>query len=975
MRWMQRRTAYVYANHEGNILATITRHALPPVKAKSRQQFLSAMTRLLCGLGASAALLAAPLAHAGFENGGFEDGNFNHWTAKSYTRGTGTPLSVESTVQNTSNTAPILSTNFPPTIPSQLRLLPDTVWNGVTVTPGNPLGGAGITSGDRAQIMGVAGTAPNSITAPNAPNLKLPRWGERTIQVGGIGGRKASSLEQTATMSVADIDPVDGKIHVRFALAPVLDDPNHPATNQPFFFIEVVNETKSKQLFHTFNFSNQPGIPWQKNGDYKYTDWQGFDIAPGNGLMDVGDQITLRIYVSNCSDGGADHTAVVYLDAVGAFMPGLTVAATGPTTTKPGEDITYTYNYVNNSGVYALGSKIYVAAPIVAGKQAGADPAGSAPQETTFVGTPVGPDGAACDGPHTGSGTSPYKRGDYYICNAGDLNNGASGSFDVTFTVPSTAPTTGPYNLINNGDYNIYADSVSPYVGPLVQTGITGSGTTLVDLGVTIDNGGHVSYAVGDAVEYSVTVTNHGATTAQGDASQTLKGVGTCAQLTQIPASATCTDSGGAAVVTFSTASLAAGASANFTIKGIAQAAGTPANALVTVTPAGGAIDSNTANNTTGMNTPVGTSLHNVTANASGSGQGHILAVPAPLACGNGTTACTSTGTTKPVAQGDEVRLTPIAHPGSIFKDWTGCDSVTAANICVVTMGTSDITATAEFAPSWIVTPAVNGGHGSAGAVKQVEDGQSATLSFTPDAGYYTVIETNGCAPATGALNGNDYTVTPVTASCTVTAKFEPVAPGSSVNLTGTVTGGGGSITPPGTTVIAKGGSLTYTAIPTAPGNVAVFGGTCEGVRNGNTLAVTNAQADCTVDVRFVAPASAITVTTTVPGGGGSVSTSGQNAVGETVLAVGDTRVWALTPTVAGTPPRILPGATCTGNLSTTAPYTYTVTNASADCVVAFAFGAAITPASIPTLSEWGLIILSALMGLLMLGMQRRQAG
>lgn len=929
--------------------------------------------RIFRGL-AAAAVLAAPIAHAGFENGGLEDGNFNRWVVKSYTRGSGAPLPVESTAQNTSNTAPIAVGNMPPSQFSQLNLIPDVVLNGAAVPAGNPLGGASVTTGNRAEIQGVPGTLPNSITAPNAPNLKLPRWGERTIRVGAIGGRKASSIEQTATMTAADIDPVDGKIHVRFAMAPVLNDPNHASTSQPFFFIEVVNETKGTQLFRTFNFSNQSGIPWQANGQFKYTDWQGFDIAPGNGLMDVGDQITLRVYVANCADGGDTHTAVVYLDAVGAFMPGLTVAATGPSTTKPGENITYTYNYVNNSGVFALGTKIHVAAPIVAGKQATNDPAGPPPQETTFVGVPIGPDGQPCDGPHTGAGTSPYKRGDYYICNAGDLNDGRSGSFDVTFAVPATAPTTGPYNLINNGDYNIYANSVSPYVGPLVQTGIVGAGVALVDLGVTIGNGGKVSYAVGEEVEYTLTVTNHGGSPATGTVSQTLKGVGNCAALT-MPVGASCAlDGDGNPVVTFNTSNLAPGATENFTVKGTSQAAGTPANTLVTVAPAGGATDSNTANNTAGMNTPVGASQHNVTANASGSGQGHILAVPGPLACGNASTACGAAGTTKAVAQGDEVRLSPVAHAGSIFTGWTGCDRIDAGNVCVVTMGTTDRTATANFAKSWIVTPAITGGNGTAGPARQVEDGQATTVSFNPAANYYTVIDSNGCAPAaTGTLNGNNYTVTPVTANCTVTAHFELRGAGS-VDITGTVTGGGGTITPPGTTTIVQGGNLTYTATPTTPGDVAVFGGTCPGVRNGNDFTVTNAQADCTVDVKFVAPAAAITVTTTVPGGGGTVTTPGQNAAGQTVLAIGDTRVWTLTPTTPGTPPRVLPGATCTGTLSTTAPYTYTVTNAAASCAVAFAFGAAPTaPTSIPTLSEWGLIILTALMGLFALTMHRRR--
>jgi hypothetical protein len=153
-----------------------------------------------------------------------------------------------------------------------------------------------------------------------------------------------------------------------------------------------------------------------------------------------------------------------------------------------------------------------------------------------------------------------------------------------------------------------------------------------------------------------------------------------------------------------------------------------------------------------------------------------------------------------------------------------------------------------------------------------------------------------------------------------------------------------------------------------------VFGGTCTGLRTGNQFTASNALADCSVQVKFIAAANAITVTATVPGGNGTVTTPGQNGAGETVLAIGDTRVWTLTPATAGMVPSVVAGSTCTGTLSATAPYTYTMTNATAACAVAFAFaGAGGQVASIPTLSEWGLIILSALIGLGMIGMRRRQ--
>lgn len=50
---------------------------------------------------------------------------------------------------------------------------------------------------------------------------------------------------------------------------------------------------------------------------------------------------------------------------------------------------------------------------------------------------------------------------------------------------------------------------------------------------------------------------------------------------------------------------------------------------------------------------------------------------------------------------------------------------------------------------------------------------------------------------------------------------------------------------------------------------------------------------------------------------------------------------------------------------------TYTTNPVNASCTVAFSF--VMVPTSIPTLSEWGLLILSALMALFFVGMHRRQ--
>ena len=217
----------------------------------------------------------APAAQAQIKNGGFETQNFSEWKLERYTR---------------SNVG---LSSVPPTSGSQLTL------GGVleTYPSTNTMASA---FSNNVRILTTPGTAEST----NGNGAKYPFSGAASALLGGNGGYAAYALEQTATMVLSDVDPVDGKVHIRFAMAPVLNNPGHPAERQPFFFVEVINLTKGNtQLFNTFNYSNQTGIPWQSFGDYQFTNWQGFDIAPGNGRLDVGDQVRLKIYVSNCADG------------------------------------------------------------------------------------------------------------------------------------------------------------------------------------------------------------------------------------------------------------------------------------------------------------------------------------------------------------------------------------------------------------------------------------------------------------------------------------------------------------------------------------------------------------------------------------------------------------------------------------------------------------------------------------------------
>ena len=140
-------------------------------------------------------------------------------------------------------------------------------------------GGINLTSVE----SGAPGTQiPAGLTSLSA--LRYPRQGQFAAVVNrGGNNNNTNTLTQTFTMTSADVDPADGKMHVRFTLAPILENPGHSSTDQPYFFVVIQNLTKNRQLFTKFAYSNQPGVPWQMDpiSGVLYTDWQLFDVAPG----------------------------------------------------------------------------------------------------------------------------------------------------------------------------------------------------------------------------------------------------------------------------------------------------------------------------------------------------------------------------------------------------------------------------------------------------------------------------------------------------------------------------------------------------------------------------------------------------------------------------------------------------------------------------------------------------------------------
>lgn len=339
---------------------------------------------------AAAVLLAVqfnPVA-ALFTNGGFEAGTLDNWTVTSYTS------------SSLTNNAGAYSLNLTP-------------------------GGTNKTS-----VVG--GPAVEPMTQSDSHStIKYPRFGRYSAVVNYEGGsNNANSLKQTTTITGTDIDPVDGKAHVRFAYAPVLENPGHSDVQQPYFYIKLRNVSKNITLAERFAFAGQDGVPWQGTS-VLYTDWQIVDIALTDEQWDDGDSIELEVIAAGCSQGG--HYGYVYVDAFGSFLPGMSVSALGPATISRGQTIEYTYNWAN-TGNTTVNNVVLTAV---------------APAHTTYASNDSG-----CS--HS-SGT--------VTCNLGDKAAGVSGSVKISYTVSPSAS-----GEIAHGNYQIAGQGFPPIIGPLVTT-------------------------------------------------------------------------------------------------------------------------------------------------------------------------------------------------------------------------------------------------------------------------------------------------------------------------------------------------------------------------------------------------------------------------------------------------------------------------------------------------------------------------
>lgn len=281
-------------------------------------------------------------------------------------------------------------------------------------------------------------------------------------------GKQATALAQTITLNPGDFN--NGKLHIRFKIAAVMENPEHTAKQQPFYAIQVNNLTTNRNgkdpLYFQWSYAAQPGVPWKfiaqkgtnpgSNRSYTYTDWQNYDLTFAGTEVKVGDQIELIVLAAGCSPGG--HDGHVYLDNVttGA-LTGLSISATGSPTTSPGGTITYIYHYANTGASPAANVKIEIHMPQT---QNSATPFEAIYQQFTS------PSGGSCN-------YQSYNN--TLVCSIPSLAQGADGTFTMTVNIPGDWPIS--YGPINHGNYPISADGINPSLGNLVQTTMQGTGT------------------------------------------------------------------------------------------------------------------------------------------------------------------------------------------------------------------------------------------------------------------------------------------------------------------------------------------------------------------------------------------------------------------------------------------------------------------------------------------------------------------
>jgi Divergent InlB B-repeat domain len=244
---------------------------------------------------------------------------------------------------------------------------------------------------------------------------------------------------------------------------------------------------------------------------------------------------------------------------------------------------------------------------------------------------------------------------------------------------------------------------------------------------------------------------------------------------------------------------------------------------------------------------------------------------------------------------------------------------------------------------NYTVTGQVSGGNGSISPASQnISSGSPATLTASPSTGYSTSFSST-CG---GTQSVNSFTISSVTAPCTVTASFSlntyTVTATSGSN--GTISSGGSVAPPSFTKTVSSGQTTTFTVTPNSSYTASVSG--CGGSLSGTTYTTGTITSDCTVTASFSLNTYTVTATS---GSNGTISSGGSVAPPSFTKTVssGQTTTFTVTPNSNYTASTSGCGGSPTSSQSSA--YTYTTGAITANCPVTASFSAIVEETPLKT--------------------------
>ena len=662
-----------------------------------------------------------------------------------------------------------------------------------------------------------------------AQSLRWPKFGTSCALINPNSSsafgfaRNGNSIKQTFTLDASMVDAMDGRLHIRFAFAPVLQNPGHAVSQQPYFYIGVKDITKaSVVLYDNLNFSNQPGSPWKTAGGIVYTDWQIKDIALDPAVY-LNDTIEIEFLGAGCSLGG--HWGKLYVDGLAAQIPGLWISVSStPTNVPVGGHIFYTYTVRNTGATTQSNVEINAIVPI----------------NTTFFGlTDLG--GRLSQAGGVVATTLPFPSGH-------TMAPGDTYTFVVDVTVNAGTPAG---TEITSGNYYAKADNYGSLYGSPVKNYVNGAGT---DLAVST-----AASLVGCNTVFTSTITNTGATASQAQASLPLP-----ANTSLVAATTTLGLVTGANPVVANLGDMASGASATFTVT---VRPTTTAAVSGTATVSGNFVDSAPANNssTAAIANPLGGPAVNITTQPVGAtiiqGSTHAMSVAAQDGCGGFTYQWYLNGVLIPgaTAVGYTTPVLPVGTYNYTVRVTEGSGFYVLSDVAVVTVRNSLVS----------VGALTNGSlDPSTPSPASVPTGSTTNFTFNAAPGYH-VASVSGCSGplytnTSNAVSSYTYTTGAINGDCTVNATFAI----NTYQVTGS-SGANGSLDPstPSPATVSHGSTTSFT-FNAAPGyHVASVSG-CSGPLYTNTSNAVSSYtyttgavtADCTVSATYALNVYQVTV-------------------------------------------------------------------------------------------------------------------